>query len=99
MIIRLSKERNITASPHIKKKPTVVNVLNIFDRRIKVLFFVSAKYMYRIFIAIPGRSTNLNHTRSLIPKFAPKISDSNLGKKKPNKAPAATERPSKKAKI
>ena len=76
----------------------MVNIINIFDKRIKVLFFVSAKYMYRIFIAIPGRSTNWNHTRSLVPKFAPKISDSNLGKKKPNSAPAATERPSKKAK-
>ena len=32
-------------------------------------------------------------------KFAPKISDSNLGKKNPNMAPEATERPSKKAKI
>ena len=58
IIIRLSKERNTTASPHIKKKPMVVNVLNIFDKRIKALFFVSAKYMYRMFIAIPGRSTN-----------------------------------------
>ena len=28
-----------------------------------------------------------------------KTSDSNFGKKKPNRAPAATERPSKKAKI
>ncbi len=58
MIIRLSKERNTTASPQIKKKPTVVNVLNTFDKRIKVLFFVIAKYIYKIFIAIPGRSTN-----------------------------------------
>ena len=99
MIIRLSKERNTTASPHIKKKPMVVNVLNIFDKRIKVLFFVTAKYIYKMFIAIPGRSTNWNHTRSLVEKFAPKISDSNLGKKKPNRAPAATDRPSKKAKI
>ena len=99
MIIRLSKERNTTASPHIKKKPMVVNVLNIFDKRIKVLFFVIAKYIYKIFIAIPGRSTNWNHTRSLVAKFAPKTSDSSLGKKKPKRAPAATERPSKKAKI
>ena len=99
MIIRLSKERNTTASPHIKKKPTVVNVLNIFDKRIRGLFFVIAKYIYKIFIAIPGRSTNLNHTRSLVVKFAPKTSDSNLGKKKPKRAPAATEIPSKKAKI
>ena len=40
MIIRLSKERITTASPHIKKKPMVVNVLNIFDKRIKVLFLL-----------------------------------------------------------
>ena len=35
MIIRLSKERITIASPHIKKKPMVVNILNIFDKRIK----------------------------------------------------------------
>ena len=97
MIIRLSKDLNTTASPHIKKKPKVVNVLNIFDKRIKVLLFVIAKYIYRTFIAIPGRSTNLNQIKSLVWKFAPKTSDSIFGKKKPNRAPAAPERPSTKA--
>ena len=99
IIIRFSKERNTTASPHIKKKPIVVKVLSMLDKTISVLFFVTAKYIYKIFIAIPGRSTNLNQIKSLVWKFEPKTSDNNLGKKKPNKAPAATERPSRKAKM
>ena len=48
-------------------------------------------------MAKPGRRTNLNQIKSLEPKFAPNISETNFGKKYPNKAPEATARPSKKA--
>lgn len=50
-------------------------------------------------MAKPGRRTNLNQIKSLEPKFAPNISETNFGKKYPNKAPEATARPSKKANI
>ena len=72
-------------------------VLRMLDKRIPLLFFDIAKYIYMTFMAKPGRRTNLNQIKSLEPKFAPNISETNFGKKYPNKAPEATARPSKKA--
>ena len=99
IIIRFNKERNIAASLHMRKNPIVVIVLNILDKRIPVLFFDSAKYIYITFMAKPGRRTNWNQIKSLVLKFAPKISETNFGKKNPNNAPEATPSPSKKANI
>ena len=83
----------------MRKKPIVVIVLNTLDKSIPVLFFDSAKYIYITFMAKPGRRTNLNQIKSFVPKFAPKISETNFGRKNPNNAPEATPSPSKKANI
>ena len=43
---------------------------------------LEAKNINKIFIATPGNSTNLSHTKSFTSKFAPKISEKSFGKKK-----------------
>jgi hypothetical protein len=76
-----------------------VKTLRQLDSNIPGLFFVNAKNIRRIFIATPGSNTNFNQIRLSPSKLAPKISENNFGKKKPNNELLATDNPSRKTKI